>query len=63
MAPSGNSEAVKVVVRCRPLNSKEKQDGRLKIVEVSEEDAAQRHVDASMLKLALTLALHNDTDG
>ena len=29
-------ETVKVVVRCRPLNSKEQQDGRSQIVEMDE---------------------------
>jgi kinesin family protein 3/17 len=29
-----SSESIKVVVRCRPLNSREKEDGRLKIVEM-----------------------------
>ena len=29
-----SSESIKVVVRCRPLNSREKEDGRLKIVDM-----------------------------
>ncbi|KAG1658518.1 hypothetical protein FOA52_009861 [Chlamydomonas sp. UWO 241] len=33
MAPPGG-ECVKVVLRCRPLNSKERADGRLKIIEM-----------------------------
>lgn len=28
------NECVRVVVRCRPLNSKEKEDGRVKVVSV-----------------------------
>ena len=53
MSKSSASESVKVVVRCRPLNSKERQDGRLKIVEVraKREDAARD----MMLILALML--------
>eukprot|EP00983_Pelagomonas_calceolata_P094748 1157921-Pelagomonas_calceolata.AAC.5 len=34
MTGGANPEAVKVVVRCRPLNSKEKADGRAQIVDM-----------------------------
>ena len=42
MAAKGGNEAVRVVIRCRPLNSKEKADGRGTIVEMDTEGGVVR---------------------
>ena len=56
-APSASAECVRVVVRCRPLNSTENRDGRRRIVSVDSE-LQQVSLWPSQLARSPALSLH-----